>query len=117
MPWHRTQPSHTSVPAVGTTPGRALSSAPRSEQYAALKVFLSSLSLLYIRTMLAKPLLPKDSIQVLISPLSLKPHVLDEVSLAAHAQALKQRYRCCILTVCNRDHTMQLQRSEDVIQD
>src|SRR2546429_8853490 len=98
MPWHRTQPSHASVPAAGMTPGRAPSSAPRSEQYAALKVFLSSLSPLCIRTMLAKPLLLEDSIQVLICPPSLEPHVLDEVPFAAQAQALKQRYRCCILT-------------------
>src|SRR5713226_5063790 len=107
MPWHRTQPSHAIAPAAGTTPGRAPSSAPRSEQYAASKVFLSSLTPLYTCAMFAQPLMLEDGIQVLVCPLSLEPHVLDEVTLAAQAQALKQRYRRCILTVCNRDHTMQ----------
>src|SRR6266852_513972 len=71
----------------------------------------------YTRAALIQPLMLEDGIQVLVCPSSLEPHVLDEVTFAAQAQALKQRYRRCILTVCNRDHTMQLQCPEGVVQD
>src|SRR5258708_15783150 len=117
MPWRRIQPSHASDPAGDMMPGRAQSSAPRWVRYALSGVFLSYLSPLYTRAMHAQPLMLEDGIQVLICPSSLEPHVLDEVTLAAQAQALKQRYRRCILTVGNRDHTMQLQCPEGVVED
>ena|SRR5713226_9495493 len=77
----------------------------------------SRVTIHYTRAALIQPLMLEDGIQVLVSPLSLEPHVLDEVTFAAQAQALKQCHRCCIFTIGNRDHTMQLQRSEGVVED
>src|SRR6266571_8129239 len=79
--------------------------------------FKSRVTVHYTRAALIQPLILEDGVQVLVCPLSLEPHVPDKVPLAAHAQALKQRYRRCIFTISNRDNTMQLQRPEGVVQD
>src|SRR6266699_2896990 len=79
--------------------------------------FKSKVTVHYTRAALIQPLILEDSVQVLVCPLSLEPHVPDKVPLAAHAQALKQRYRRCIFTISNRDNTMQylfLDRHEPV---
>ena len=38
---------------------------------------------------LSEPFLPENGVQILISPLSLKPHVLEKMTLAPHSKTFK----------------------------